>query len=279
MKKFPYLGFGLGLRAEHSQEILDQNPRLDWLEIITENYLVSAGKPLTLLEQIRARYPLVMHGVSLSIGSCDPLDFHYLQQVKVLAERFEPAWISDHVCWTGLDGVNTHDLLPLPYTEEAVNHVVSRIQQVQDFLGRRILIENLSSYLSYTHSEMTEWEFLSAISQAADCLILLDINNVYVSGFNHGFDPHDYLRGIPSDRVQQIHLAGHVSYHNYILDTHDAPVVQPVWDLYRIAVQQFGEVSTMIERDDNIPSLVDLMDEVEYARRIAMEVTVSHINE
>ena len=268
----PYLGFGLGLRPDHYETILTERPRLDWLEIITENYLVPGGKPLYYLDQIRAHYPMVMHGVSLSVGSSDPIDLTYLKQVKELIQRVEPAWVSDHICWTGVDGINLHDLLPLPYTDAVIKHVVSHINQVQEYLGRRILIENVSSYLTYAQSEMTEWEFLAAITRQADCYILLDVNNIYVSAYNHEFNPHDYLKGIPKDRVAQIHLAGHSNEGDYIIDTHDAPVIQPVWDLYAETLKHFGPISTMVERDDNIPVLAELLAEVDHARRIAAAI-------
>ena len=212
---------------------------------------------------------MVMHGVSLSIGSADALDVNYLRQVKELAHRIEPAWISDHLCWTGVNGLNMHDLLPLPYTRQTIEHVVSRIHQVQDFLGRQILIENVSSYLTYQQSDMTEWDFLTEIAKRADCYILLDINNIYVSAFNHGFDPQAYLDGIPTDRVYQMHLAGHSNHENYIIDTHDAAVIEPVWNLYDKALARFGLVSTMIERDDHIPDLDELLIELKQARHIA----------
>ncbi|HVE44748.1 MAG TPA: DUF692 domain-containing protein [Gammaproteobacteria bacterium] len=268
----PNLGFGLGLRTDHYDTIIADVPPIDWFEIITENYLVPGGKPHFYLEKIRALYPMVMHGVSLSIGSADSLDWDYLKQVKTLAERIEPSWISDHLCWTGLHGKNTHDLLPLPYTDEAVNHVVSRIQQVQEFWGRRILIENVSSYVNYHQSSMTEWEFISSICKQADCLLLLDINNIYVSSVNHNFDPADYLKSIPAERVFQIHLAGHSNQGDYIIDTHDNQIASPVWDLYVAALHRFGPVSTMIERDDNIPSLDVLLVELNYARQLAETV-------
>lgn len=269
----PYLGFGLGLRSEHYETILVEKPPLDWFEILTENYLVPGGKPLYYLDKIREHYPLVMHGVSLSIGSCDEIDFAYLEQVKVLAQRVQPKWISDHLCWTGVNGINTHDLLPLPYTEETIQHVAARIERVQEFLGQRILIENVSSYLTYTHSEMTEWEFLAAIARRVDCYLLVDVNNIFVSSYNHQFDPLTYLRGLPVDKVAQIHLAGHTNHGDYIIDTHDAPVIQPVWDLYAQALRIFGRpISAMIERDANIPALSELLAEVAHARRIAGEV-------
>jgi hypothetical protein len=266
----PFLGFGLGLRPDHYQTILQTHPPLDWFEIITENYLVPGGKPLYYLQQIRELYPIVMHGVSLSIGSSDPLDLTYLAQVKALAERVEPQWISDHLCWTGVNGLNMHDLLPLPYTAQTIEHVVARIQQVQEYLGRQILIENVSSYLSYQQSEMTEWQFVAEIAKRADCFILLDVNNIYVSAFNHEFNALDYLAGIPAERVYQIHLAGHAQHDNYIIDTHDAPVIPSVWDLYGETIKQLGNVSTMIERDDHIPALEELLLEVEQARQIAL---------
>ncbi|RMD69459.1 MAG: DUF692 domain-containing protein [Gammaproteobacteria bacterium] len=266
---YPPLGFGIGLRKEHYQAILDECPPVDWFEAITENYLVPGGKPLYFLERVRERYPVVLHGVSLSLGSTDPLDWDYLRQVKALAGRIEPAWISDHLCFTGAGGINAHDLLPLPYTEEAVRHVAARIQAVQDFLGRRILIENVSSYLSYRCSEMSEWAFLSAVAEEADCLILLDINNIYVSARNHGFDPLAYLHGVPAERVQQHHLAGHQDMGDYVIDTHDHPVPDPVWALYEAAVQRFGPVSCIIERDADIPPLDVLLEEVGRMRAIA----------
>lgn len=265
----PFLGFGLGLRPAHYETILNDSPAIDWFEIVSENFLVPGGRPLHYLDRIRSRYPLVMHGVSLSIGSQDPLNREYLKQLRSLAERIEPKWISDHLCWTGAHGINAHDLLPLPYTEEALQHVVARVDEVQDFLGRRILLENVSSYVTYPESEMNEWDFLREIAVRADCLILLDINNIYVSSVNHDFDPLTYLDAIPVDRVWQFHLAGHRNLGDYIIDTHDEPVIDPVWQLYTRAVQRFGKVSAMIERDDNIPPLTELLAELDYARRLA----------
>lgn len=268
--KPPFLGFGLGLRPEYYEEIITEKPTIiNWFEITTENYLVEGGKPLYYLDKIRADYPMVMHGVSLSLGSTDALDTDYLKQLKQLAKRVEPAWISDHLCWTGINGLNMHDLLPLPYTQEAIVHVVDRIQQVQDYLGQRILIENVSSYLTFTESEMTEWDFISQILNQADCYLLLDVNNVYVSSVNHHFNPLDYILGLPTDRIVQIHLAGHSDHGDYIIDTHDAPVIQPVWDLYGETIKRFGHISTMIERDDNMPPLSDLLDEIAKAKEIA----------
>jgi uncharacterized protein len=265
----PALGFGLGLRVDHYEAILADNPPVDWFEALTENYLVPGGKPLHNLLRIRERYPMVMHGVSLSIGSTQPLDRTYLSQVKALAARLEPQWISDHLCWTGVAGRNMHDLLPLPYTEEALTNVVERVKTVQDILGRRILLENVSSYVTYRDSRLTEWEFLREIAERADCLILLDVNNIYVSSVNHEFDPLDYLNAVPVDRVQQIHLAGHENHGDYLIDTHDHPVPDPVWELYSAAVRRFGSVSTMIERDANIPPLEELCSELDAARELA----------
>ena len=272
MSTRPYLGYGLGLRKEHYETVLAERPPIDWFEIISENYMVAGGKPLYYLDRIREHYPLVMHGVSLSIGGTDPLDQDYLMRLKALANRVEPAWISDHLCWTGINGTNLHDLMPLPYTPETVRHVAERVSHVQDYLGRQILLENVSSYVTYTASELTEWEFLCEIAEIADCLILLDVNNIYVSAFNHNFDPHAYLAGIPVERVRQFHLAGHTCQQDLIIDTHDQPIVDPVWDLYAAAVRRFGHVSTMIERDDNIPPLSELLDELEQARRIAEDI-------
>jgi uncharacterized protein (UPF0276 family) len=265
----PYLGYGLGLRKEHYEAVLAERPKVDWFEIISENYMVEGGKPLDYLSRIREHYPMVMHGVSMSIGSTEPLDFDYLKRLKALIKRVEPAWFSDHLCWTGVHGVNLHDLMPLPYTEEAAQHVADRVSQVQDFMGRQMLLENVSSYVSYSDSQMSEWEFLRAVAERADCLILLDINNIYVSAFNHNFDPYTYLTAIPGERVYQFHLAGHTQENNLIIDTHDHPIADPVFELYAAAVQHFGRVSAMIERDDHIPPLPDLLVELEQVRHIA----------
>jgi len=265
----PCLGYGLGLRKEHYEAVLAERPAVDWFEIISENYMVEGGKPLDYLGRIREHYPMVMHGVSLSLGGTEPLDFDYLKRLKALIRRVEPAWFSDHLCWTGVHGVNLHDLMPLPYTDEAVQHVADRVSRVQDYMGRRMLLENVSSYISFSDSQMSEWEFLCAVAERADCLILLDINNIYVSAFNHNFDPCSYLAAMPGERVHQIHLAGHTQEKNLIIDTHDHPVAEPVFELYAAAVQKFGRVSTMIERDDNIPPLSELLAELEQVRDIA----------
>lgn len=262
-------GFGLGLRPRHYEAILKARPRVDWFEALSENYMIPGGRPLHYLMRIRERYPVVLHGVSLSIGSTDPLDRAYLVDLKALAQRVEPEWISDHLCWTGVAGRNLHDLMPLPYTEEALHHVARRVREVQDFLGRRIALENVSSYVAYRDSAMTEWAFLAALAKEADCYILLDVNNIYVSAFNHGFDPIAFLDGIPAARVRQIHLAGHDNCGDLIIDTHDAPVIGPVWELYGEALRRFGPVPTMIERDDRIPPLGALVRELDRARTIA----------
>jgi uncharacterized protein (UPF0276 family) len=270
MSKYDYLGFGLGLRPKHYNDVINtQPPEVDWFEIISEDYLVEGGNPLHYLFKVREHYPIAMHGVSLSIGSCDPLDYDYLKQLKSLAEKLEPAWISDHFCWTGINGNNLHDLMPLPYTEEALIHLVDRIKQVQDYLGRRILLENPSSYVTYTDTCMSEQEFIRETAKRADCLLLLDVNNVYVSSFNHNFDPIEYLNTIPIDRVQQFHMAGHLNNGTHIIDTHDHPIISEVWELFAYAAKHFGRVSAMIERDDNIPPLPELIAELNILKGVA----------
>jgi uncharacterized protein (UPF0276 family) len=266
----PSLGFGLGLRTQHYEAVLNDRAGIDWVEILTDNYLVPGGKPLHYLARIREQFPIAMHGVALSIGSTEALDREYLGQVRALAARFEPAWISDHLCWTGVAGRNTHDLLPLPYTEEALRHVIERVAIAQDILGRRLLLENVSSYVSFSASTLAEWEFLRAVAEEADCFILLDVNNVYVSAVNHEFDPLVYLDAIPAERVQQIHLAGHDDHGAYLIDTHDRAVAAPVWDLYVAAISRFGAVCTSIERDAAIPPLAELLTEVEKARSLSL---------
>lgn len=270
-KRAPFIGYGLGLRPAHYADFLAAPRAVDWLEIISENYMVQGGKPLAMLDAIRRDYPLVMHGVSMSLGSVQPLDTDYLARLKAFADRVEPLWISDHLCWTGVHGVNLHDLYPLPYTEETIRHVAGRIRQVQETLERRFVIENVSSYISYAASTMSEWEFVSAIADEADCLLLLDINNIYVSSVNHGFDPRRFIDGVPVQRVQQIHLAGHSNLGDFIIDTHDAPIADPVFDLYRYACRSLGPVSTMIERDDKIPPLAELIAELDRVRAVAAE--------
>lgn len=265
---YPFLGFGVGLRTKHYGYILEHWPQMDWFEVISENYMVDGGRPLHILDQIRERYPVVMHGVSLSIGSTDPLNRDYLKRLKILADRVNPAWLSDHICWGGVGGKSLHDLLPLPYTEETIRHVVKRIGQVQDFLGRQIVLENVSSYISFTDSTMSEWDFLKTIVEEADCKILLDINNIYVSSFNHSFDPETYIEAIPKDRVVQFHLAGHSDKGKYLLDTHDHPIKPVVWKLYQKALERFGDISTLIEWDDRIPGFPKLQEAVKKAETI-----------
>ncbi|WP_278367836.1 DUF692 domain-containing protein [Marinobacter salarius] len=269
----PFQGFGLGLRPRHYNSFLAQPQAVDWLEVISENYMVQGGKPLAMLDRIRADYPIAMHGVSMSIGSVSPLDHGYLQRLKALADRIQPMWVSDHLCWTGVHGTNLHDLFPLPYTEEALRHVAARVREVQETLGRRLVLENVSSYIDYASSEMSEWAFQTALAEEADCLLLLDVNNIYVSGMNHGFDPRDFIDGVPAHRIQQIHVAGHSNLGDVIIDTHDAPVPDEVFDLYAYACRRFGPVSTMIERDDSIPPLEDLIVELDRVRAVAARHT------
>jgi hypothetical protein len=264
-------GFGLGLRPAHYRDFLAAPQPVDWLEIISDNYMVPGGKPLATLDALRERYPVAMHGVSLSIGSVDGPDPIYLHKLRMLADRVQPLWISDHLCFTGVNGHNTHDLLPLPCTEEALRLVVRHVQQVQDVLGQRILLENVSSYLSFSASTMPESEFLAQVAEQADCLILLDLNNVHVSAVNHGFDALAYLHAMPVGRVRQFHLAGHTDHGDHLVDTHDHPVADSVWTLYRAALRRFGPVATMIERDDHIPPLAELVAELGVARRIAAD--------
>lgn len=269
---FPFLGFGVGLRPKHYSEILDVYPSVDWFEIISENFMVPGGRPLFVLEKIRERYPIALHGVSLSIGSTDPLDADYLRQLRSLARRFDPAWISDHLCWTGVGGHTLHDLLPLPYTEEAVEHVAGRVRQVQEVLRRRILLENVSTYLRYRQSALPEWQFLTLVAERADCGILLDVNNVFVSAFNHGFSAVEYIDSLPVDRVHQVHLAGYSDQGAFLHDTHDHPVAEAVWNLYAHTVRRFGALSTLVEWDDRIPPLAVLRAEAERARRISEDI-------
>jgi uncharacterized protein (UPF0276 family) len=263
-----HIGHGIGLRTQHFPDLLAAPPPVDWLEVISENFMSPGGRPLAVLEKVRRDVPVVLHGVSLSIGSTDPLSAKYLDDLARLASRIEPAWISDHLCWSSVAGRYAHDLLPLPYTEEALDHVVQRVLAVQERLGRRILLENVSSYLVYTHSTISEWEFLGAVADRADCGLLLDVNNVYVSAVNHGFAAEMYLAGLPADRVGQIHLAGHTDMGAYLFDTHDGPVTEAVWDLYRHTVRRFGRVSTLVEWDDRVPDLDIVCAEADRAREV-----------
>jgi uncharacterized protein len=267
-----YLGFGLGLRPQHYADILDGDPPVEWFEAISENYMVPGGQPLRMLERIRERYPIVLHGVSMSIASTTPFDKTYLQNLKTLAGRFEPEFVSDHLCWTGVHGVNLHDLLPIPYTREALDHVCARIQKVQDTLQRPLALENVSTYVQFGHSEMPEWEFIAEMTKRTGCWLVFDVNNVFVSAFNHDYSATDFINGIPADRVVQFHLAGHEHATTHIIDTHDAMVCDEVWELYRAALKRFGPVSTIIERDDDIPPLADMVAELGKARALATDV-------
>jgi uncharacterized protein (UPF0276 family) len=268
----PYLGHGVGLRTTHFPRVLDGTASVDWFEVISENFMIAGGRPLIVLERARALAPVVLHGVSLSLGSVDPLNERYLRELGTLIDRCEPSWVSDHLCWGSVGGHYAHDLLPLPFTEEALAHVVERVRRVQDRLGRQLLVENVSSYLTFSHSTMPEWEFLTALAERADCGILLDVNNVYVSSVNHGFDADAYVRGLPPARVGQIHLAGHSETGTRLLDTHDGPVVPAVWDLYRLALRCFGAVSTLVEWDDRVPEWEVLSAETELARAVEAEI-------
>jgi len=264
----PFLGHGVGLRRDHFERVLSGPSRIDWFEAISENFMVAGGRPLDVLTRVRERYPIVLHGVSMSIGSTDPLDEGYLDRLRDLARRFEPAWVSDHLCWTSIGGHHAHDLLPLPYTEEALDGVVARVARVQERLGRPIALENVSSYVAYRRSAMPEWEFLGEVARRSGCGILLDVNNIYVSARNHGFDPRAYLQGVPVESVWQFHLAGHSDKGAYLLDTHDHAVPDPVWDLYTEALRRYGAVSTLVEWDDRIPPFERLEAESERARAL-----------
>lgn len=265
-------GFGLGLRTEHYREFVAARQRVDWLEVISENYLVDGGKPLHFLDRIRRDYPMVMHGVSLSIGGSDAIDRAYLQQLRALVDRIDPAWVSDHLCWTGTDSVNLHDLLPLPYSEASLRHLEGRVAEVQEAIGRPLLLENVSSYVSYRADEMSEWAFIAELIGRTGCELLLDVNNVYVSSVNHGFNPQHFIDAMPAAAVRQIHLAGHEDHGDYIIDTHDHPVCDAVWDLYAYTLRRLGPVPTMIERDDDIPALPVLVAELDAARSLARRV-------
>jgi uncharacterized protein (UPF0276 family) len=263
----PHLGLGVGLRTVHFDHLLRHRPAVDWLEVISENFMDSAGRPRYVLDQIAERYPVVMHGVSLSIGSTDPLNLDYLRKLKRLADAVQPRWVSDHVCWTGVAGHNTHDLLPIPLTEESLTHVADRVRRVQEFLERPLVLENPSSYVTFSASTMPEWEFLSRLAEEADCGLLLDVNNVYVSSVNHDFDPVEYIRSVPHHRIVQFHLAGHTNCRTHLIDTHDREVIDPVWELYRLAHGLTGGASTLLEWDASIPPFPVVHAEVLKARR------------
>ena len=265
----PHLGYGIGLRTPHYAHVLEQEPALDWFEILSENYMHTGGRPLATLDRIAERYPIAMHGVSMSIGSTDPLDFDYLRELKALAERTRAAWLGDHVCWTGVAGRNTHDLLPLPYHEEALRHLVERVRAVQDFLERPLVLENPSTYATFRASTMPEEEFLGRLAEEADCGLLLDVNNVYVTARNHDLDPLALLRGVPRDRVVQIHLAGHTDHGTHCIDTHTGHVAPAVWELYEEAIRLCGPTPTLIEWDADIPPFDVVRAEAEEARRRA----------
>jgi uncharacterized protein (UPF0276 family) len=264
----PFGGFGLGLRRDHYRDFLEGAVAVDFVEVISENFMIDGGRPLRILEQVRAKLPVILHGVSMSIGSAHGLDPDHLARLRRLADRIEPLWVSDHLCWTRTSAHNSHDLLPMPLTRDALDLVCDNIDRAQDALGRALLFENPSSYLSYPQDEFTEWQFLSEMSRRTGCYLLLDVNNIYVSARNHGFDPLDYLAGIPADRVRQVHLAGHTP-GEIVIDTHDRPVCDAVWALFARAMALLGPVAVMIERDDAIPPLAELLAELDRARSLA----------
>ncbi len=265
------LGLGVGLRTVHFNHILRQQPRVDWFEIISENFIDSGGRPRYVLQQLAERYPIVMHGVSLSIGSTDPLDFEYLKKLKTLAKEVKAGWISDHLCWTGVAGRNTHDLLPIPFNGQTLQHVVERVRIVQDFLQRPLVLENPSSYVTFRDSTMDEWEFITRLAEKTDCGLLLDVNNVYVSSFNHDMDPVEFVSSLPHERIVQFHLAGHSNYTTHLIDTHDNHVIDPVWELYRLAHKLTGGVSTLLEWDARIPPFPVMHEEVLKAKQFMGE--------
>ncbi len=268
----PKLGIGIGLRPVHYEEIFSQNPAIDWFEIISENYMVEGGKPLENLDRILERYPIVQHGVNLAIGSPDPLDWDYLKKLKALTRRTKTPWLSDHLCWGRLPGAHFHDLLPLPYTQEVIDYVAERARIVQDYLEIPFALENLSSYVAYTDDQMPEWDFYSAVVEKADIHMMLDVNNIYVSSRNHGFDPFDYINHIPMERVLQIHLAGHSDHGDYVLDTHDHPVCDKVWELYAEVWPRAGGVSTLLEWDENFVSFEETWKEALRAKAFQQEL-------
>lgn len=266
-KSLPNLGIGIGLRIPHYDDIFKLNPSIDWFEIISENFMVDGGKPMENLEKILDRYRVVQHGVSLAIGSPDPLDFDYLKKLKALAKKTKTPWISDHLCWGRLPGAHYHDLLPLPYTKDVINYVAERARIVQDYLELPFALENLSSYVSFQCDEMPEWDFYSSVVEKADIYMMLDVNNIYVSSRNHGFEPKDYYNNIPLERVLQIHLAGHSDYDDYVLDTHDNYVRDDVWQIYAEVYPLTAGVSTLLEWDDNYLSFQETWDEALKAKK------------
>jgi hypothetical protein len=263
----PNLGLGVGLRTAHFAHLLEHRPAVDWFEIISENFMDSRGRPRRVLDELAEHYPIVMHGVSLSLGGSDPLDFDYLARLKRLATEVRARWVSDHLCWTGILGRNSHDLLPMPLTEASLRHVVARIRKVQDFLERPLVVENPSTYVTFAESTIPEWEFLARMADLADCGLLLDVNNVYVSAVNHGWDAETYLRALPHRRVVQMHLAGHSTFPTHLIDTHDHPVIDPVWRLFELAHQLTGPVATLLEWDAEIPPFPVVHAEVLKAER------------
>lgn len=273
-KNFPNLGIGLGLRIPHYEDILSSKPDVDWFEIISENFMVEGGKPLEILDKILETYPVVQHGVSLAIGSAAPLDFDYLKKLKALTRRTKTPWVSDHLCWGQLPGAHFHDLLPLPYTKEVIDYVVERARIVQDYLELPLALENLSSYVAFKQDQMPEWEFYSTIVERADIYMMLDVNNIYVSSRNHGFDPKEYCNNVPIERVIQMHIAGHSDYGTYVLDTHDHSVRDEVWNLYADIYERTGGVSTLLEWDDNIPSFEETWKEALKAKKFQQSILV-----
>jgi len=265
--KLPDLGIGIGLRSVHFPHILQHWPEIDWFEILSENFMMTGGRPMYVLDQVAERYPVALHGVSMSIGSSDPLDLEYLKELKALASRCRARWVSDHLCWTGVMGRNVHDLLPMPYTEEALRHTAARVKQVSEILERPLVLENPSSYVEFAHSTLSEWEFLSRLAEEADCGLLLDVNNVYVSSFNHRFDPEEYVDALPADRVVQYHVAGHTHKGTHIIDTHSDHAIEAVWELYRRAWARTGPTATLYEWDEAVPAFDVVHAEAQKARR------------
>lgn len=275
-RNLPNLGIGIGLRIPHYDDIFNQQPNIDWFEIISENYMVDAGKPLENLDKILERYPVVQHGVSLAIGSPAPLDFDYLKRLKALTRRTKTPWVSDHLCWGQIPGANFHDLLPLPYTKDVIDYVVERAKIVQDYLELPFALENLSSYVAFKQDEMTEWDFYGEIVERADIYMMLDVNNIYVSSRNHGFDPRTYYQNVPLDRVLQIHLAGHTDMGDYLLDTHNRPVCDEVWKLYGEIYPLTGGVSTLLEWDEDFLSFEDTWKEALKAKAFQQGLHQQH---
>jgi len=273
LSTLPNPGLGLGLRSKHFNYILENNPAVDWFEVISENFMDSGGRPRQVLKQIAERYPIVMHGVSLSIGSTDPLNMDYLGKLKALADEVKPLWISDHLCWTGVNSLNTHDLLPVLLNEESLRHICKRINQVQDYLQRPVMFENPSTYLTFKQSTILEWDFLRYMTEETGCGLLLDVNNVFVSSFNNDFDPILYIHQLPHDRIVQMHIAGHQHCGDYIIDTHDRNVVQEVWRLFSLAWKMTGGVATLLEWDSNIPDFetyhAELLKAKQYMNNVA----------